>query len=324
LTTLRTSRPRACDLGGVFLRRAVSATERQLRDAHLSSCSECRMLARLGADLDPLGDLRPGDEAVVAAAAEAAISRLGRVDWTVKRRATPGLLALVLWIGASAAAVAAGSQLVRLASYAAEGRIRDRIGAHRSRRGDVAPVPIRPLAQPPPIAVAEAVRSPRPVSVAIVAAQEPRAPSVTRTAGSIERLGFAEASAPLLVPTARQLLAAGTTARASGDRTGAVDFFRQLQDLHPGTAEARVALVSSGQLLLDAGDFAGAAAAFIAYRRQAPAGALVEEALDGLARSFAGLQRFDDERQVWRELSIRFPRSAYLPRATQRLRGVAR
>jgi TolA-binding protein len=315
LKTLKTSRPRACDLGGVFLRRAISATERQLRDAHLSSCSECRMLARLGADLDPLGDLRPGDEAVVAAAAEAAISRLGRVDRTVKRRATPGLLALVLWIGASAAAVAAGSQLVRL---------RDRIDGHRSRRGDVAPVPIRPLAQPRPIAVAEAVRSLRPVSVAIVAPQEPRALSVTRTAGSIERRGFAEAPAPLPVPTARQLLAAGTAARASGDRTGAVGFFRQLQDLHPGTAEARVALVSSGQLLLDAGDFAGAAAAFNAYRRQAPAGALVEEALDGLARSFAGLQRFDDERQVWRELSVRFPRSAYLPRATERLRGVSR
>jgi len=81
-----------------------------------------------------------------------------------------------------------------------------------------------------------------------------------------------------------------------------------------------VALVSSGQLLLDGGDFSGALAAFRAYRVRAPAGPLVEEALDGAARALDGLGRPSEERAVWREMVARFPGSAYLPRATRRLR----
>jgi hypothetical protein len=67
------------------------------------------------------------------------------------------------------------------------------------------------------------------------------------------------------------------------------------------------------------GDFGGALAAFGAHRERSPAGALAEEALDGLARAFAGPARFDEERLTWRELMARFPRSVYLPRARARL-----
>jgi TolA-binding protein len=99
-----------------------------------------------------------------------------------------------------------------------------------------------------------------------------------------------------------------------------VALFRQLQIQYPAATESQVALVSSGQLLLDGGDFIGALAAFRAYRERVPSGALVEEALDGAARALAGLGRVNEERTIWRELVIQFPGSAYLPRATQRLR----
>jgi TolA-binding protein len=121
------------------------------------------------------------------------------------------------------------------------------------------------------------------------------------------------------VPGARQLLADGTAARARGERAVAVGIFWQLQSRYPSSPEAEVSLISSGQLLLDRGDFAGALAAFGAYRERSPAGSLAEEALDGLARAYAGLSRFDEERRTWRELMDRFPRSAYSPRARARL-----
>jgi TolA-binding protein len=116
------------------------------------------------------------------------------------------------------------------------------------------------------------------------------------------------------------LLASGTAARARGDRAAAVAFFRQLQIEYPAAKESQVALVSAGQLLLDGGDFSGALAAFHAYCERASAGPLVEEALDGAARALAGLGRNDEERAVWLGMVARFPGSAYLPRATQRLR----
>jgi tetratricopeptide (TPR) repeat protein len=120
--------------------------------------------------------------------------------------------------------------------------------------------------------------------------------------------------------SAGALLASGTAARARGDRAAAVAFFRQLQVAYPAAKESQVALVSSGQLLLDGGDLGGALAAFRAYRERAPAGPLIEEALDGAARALAGLGRHSEERTVWREMVARFPGSAYVPRATQRLR----
>jgi len=325
--------PGSCDLGGKALRVAVSEAERKLRAAHLSSCIDCRVMARLNADFEALGDLRPADEAIVDAAAEATIARLGRADRTAKRRAMPGLLALVLWIGASAGAVAAGHRLVRLASNEAAVRsprgTDDHPGHHAKIAGEpvvgaVASVPTRPPVSAAPISVVEAPRSRRSVRVALAAPPNLSALSVREAGGPTEGPSSAGAPAASPTPTARQLLAAGTAARAGGARARAVDLFRRLQELYPGSAEARVALVSSGQLLLDSGDFAGAAAAFGGYRRKAPAGALIEEALDGLARSLAGLRRFDDERQIWRELVERFPRSAYLPRATQRLGRVPR
>ena len=306
------------------------------------SCEDCRMQAQVSADLDPLGDLRPGDEDIVAAAAEAVVSGLGRIDRPMKR-AMPGFLAIVVWIGVSAVAVAAGQHLVRLARVAARARSADSFAVHRERDSRISSRPTKP----PPSAGLSSATDIAAVPVPSATFQEPSAlaePSIslhqvriaTREAldsrdlplrdtriARVSRFatGGRVVPASSLDPTARDLLAAGTAARARGDWTEAVASFRRLHDLYPGSVEAQVALISSGQLLLDRGAFEAAADAFGEYRRAAPRGALEEEALDGLGRSLAGLRRFDDERRIWRELMVRFPHSAYLPRARLRLAG---
>jgi hypothetical protein len=351
-------------------------------------------MARLNAAVDPLGDVRPGDEAVVAAAADLALSRLGRVDAVGRRRALPGLMVVVLMLGTSAGAgaVVARHQLVRLASTVAETLFPARRSLRRDHRAaprghssnltprDVAPVARNPAAESPPtVAPEEPVMvvpaplplplplPPLPVPVAVpgpsvavaVAVAEPgrlRRPRVPAPRSAelpvgptqvmaTERPALNEVPVPMdgrpgvrgaaptegirpssfaarppPPPTASALLARGTAARARGDRAAAVVFFRQLQVEYPAAKESVVALVSSGQLLLDGGDFSGALAAFRAYGARAPSGPLAEEALDGAARALAALGRPGEERAVWRELVARFPGSAYLPRATQRLR----
>jgi hypothetical protein len=349
-------------------------------------------MARLNTDIDPLGDVRPGDEAVVATAADLALSRLNRIESVGKRRAMPGLMVVVLMLGTSAGAVAARRPLVRLASTVAEALLPARRTLRRDQRvappvrasnrapNAVAPIPLNPAAESAsPVTrvatVTAPVRAPLPLAVpapaaVAVAGVEPRrsrqrqqrdvAELVVRrdipgsrstdvpvvptqvmpteppvlnevpaavegrmlAGGSVpaERPDPSIPSRPSLLPTAGALLASGTTARARGDRTAAVGFFRQLQIQYPAATESQVALFSLGQLLLDGGDFSGALAAFRAYRERVPAGPLVEEALDGTARALAGLGRPNEERAVWREIITQFPGSAYLPRATERLR----
>jgi hypothetical protein len=379
-----------CDLGVGRRGGPLSLAERQGQrryDEHLASCDDCRTMARLNAAVEPLGDVRPGDEAIVAAAAELALSRLGRSEAPGRRRALPGLMVVVVVVlGTSAAAVAARRELGRLALTVAETLFPARSSlrstqrtpprVHPSNRAprSVATVAPRPAAESgatatpqAPVSVPVPVVAVRaPVVVAVVEprglrrheAPGPRSPAVpvgpTRvlpaappalnevpvsiggrtSAGESEpaegpgRSFAARPSSaspwpsplPSASPSAGALLASGTAARARGDRAAAVAFFRQLQVAYPAAKESEVALVSSGQLLLDGGDFSGALAAFRAYRERAPAGPLVEEALDGAARALAGLGRHSEERTVWREMVARFPGSAYVPRATQRLR----
>lgn len=369
--TVGGSRYVPCDRGVAMARGSFTEAERRAHEAHVSSCDDCRMLARLHADVTVLGDLRRGDEKVVASAVEGTLARLDRTRSAAggRRRAMPGLLVVVLVAGSSAGAFAARRQLAWLASAtgevlfarrrtppdraAAEAAVRAKRGIRVAAAGtepiparfpEPAPGPAAPPVQSIPQRKAALAGSPRPSSwqrsearpIALPAEAPAGTSPGTGSAPDIEgprhSLGSlsspaspesrsSPASRPFLlpVPGARQLLADGTAARARGERAVAVGIFGRLQSRYPTSPEALVSLISSGQLLLDQGDFAGALAAFGAYRERSPAGSLAEEALDGLARSFAGLARFDEERRTWRELMARFPRSAYLPRARARL-----
>jgi hypothetical protein len=320
--TVAGSRYVPCDRGVALARGSFPEAERRACEVHVSSCDDCRMVARLHADVTVLGDLRPGDEKVVTSAVEGTLARLDRTRSAAggRRRAMPGLLVIVLVAGSSAGAFAARKHLAWLMSAT----------------GDV--LFARPRTHPDP-AAAQAVRHanrgirvaaagtepsparfPEPAPGPAAAPVQSVAPRKSGLAGSPESRA-SPAPRPFLLPVsgARQLLADGTAARALGERAVAVGIFRQLQARYPSSPEALVSLISSGHLLLDRGDFAGALAEFGAYRERSPAGSLAEEALDGLARAFAGLARFDEERRAWRELMARFPRSAYSPRARARL-----
>lgn len=120
-------------------------------------------------------------------------------------------------------------------------------------------------------------------------------------------------------PDARSLFAEAHAVRRAGGLGRAVGLYHRLGRDFPGSAEALLASVSLGDLLLRLGDPAGAVAAFDSYLERASGGALAEEALVGRARSLARLGRTAEERQTWEDLVHRFPRSAYQPAAIKRL-----
>jgi TolA-binding protein len=120
-------------------------------------------------------------------------------------------------------------------------------------------------------------------------------------------------------PDVRSLFAEANAVRRAGELGRAVGLYQRLGRDFPGSAQALLASVSEGDLLLRLGDPAGALAAFDSYLDHASGGSLAEEALFGRARCLARLGRTAEERQTWEALVHRFPRSAYQPAALKRL-----
>jgi len=109
------------------------------------------------------------------------------------------------------------------------------------------------------------------------------------------------------------LFADAVRARRDGQPQRAIALFRELQRQSPATPEARVSLISLGDLLLGSGgDAIGALAAFDEYLRLQPAGPLLPEALAGRLRALIALGRRSDAEAARRELEARSPGSAYL------------
>ena len=120
-------------------------------------------------------------------------------------------------------------------------------------------------------------------------------------------------------PDVRSLFAEANAVRRAGELGRAVGLYQRLGRDFPGSAQALLASVSEGDLLLRLGDPTGALAAFDSYLDHASGGSLAEEALFGRARCLARLGRSAEERQTWEALVHRFPRSAYQPAALKRL-----
>jgi len=100
--------------------------------------------------------------------------------------------------------------------------------------------------------------------------------------------------APVASAGPDQLLAAARTHRSGGRFTEAAATYRRLLRERPGSAEARIALVSLGELQLsELGDAKGALASFEAYLR-AP-GDLAQEASYGRIRALRRLGRRSEE-----------------------------
>jgi len=117
----------------------------------------------------------------------------------------------------------------------------------------------------------------------------------------------------------RELLRLAQSLRASKDWSGAAQAYQALIRRHPGTAEARTALVSLASIQLDhLGRASGALANYDAYL-SAGGGALAPEALFGKARALRRLGRTPAEAATLRELLAHYPGAIQAPQAKHRL-----
>jgi hypothetical protein len=117
-----------------------------------------------------------------------------------------------------------------------------------------------------------------------------------------------------------QLIDEAHALRGAGNYRAAARIYRRLLREHGDTSLARTAQVALGQLSLGPlGDPRGALSAFDAYLRDAPQGALAEEALHGRVEALHRLGREQDAAQAGAEFLRRFPRSRYAQDVRQRL-----
>jgi TolA-binding protein len=172
--------------------------------------------------------------------------------------------------------------------------------------GAVAPASIpEPIEPPAPIAD-EVTPTATPVPVPVAVAVPPGTPSP---------VGIAPAPVP---STASALFASATAARRDGDTATAIARYDALEQQFPQTAEARLAKATTGKLLLDRGDAAGALARFDAYLASG-ASELREEAMAGRATALERLGRGDEEVRAWAALIAAYPGTPYAVHAKTRV-----
>jgi len=270
----------------------LSVAEQAALEAHLVHCASCRLTRRLGADFEECGVLEAADGARVAR-----LSSLAG-EWAASERGMPvrgrvrtrSRLALLL--------VAACTLLVAVGASATYAVIRAQQDA---------PAPVAVLAKTTPDAKAK--RTP-------ALAVERTAPApVTPT---VEPRVTPPASPPAAaLPSAAELLEQANRARRGGSTASAVALFRELGRRFPGSAEARLAEVRLGGLLLERGQPRAALAEF--DRHLSRGGSLAPEALYGKARAYSALGDAAGERAAWASLVRDYPGSPYVGQAERRL-----
>ncbi|HVV16456.1 MAG TPA: tetratricopeptide repeat protein [Polyangia bacterium] len=287
-------------------RGALSAVERRALDAHLGVCGLCRAALAFGSLFDEIPD-RPGSEedALVARLADR-VAHGGRGAGRRRpARSLTGVAAAVALLGIAGGAAAWVSRRAWSPPRpAAALAVRSPRAPHIARTG-LADVPNAPPTEPRPLPVASS--SPR----------RRGHPPDHAASPSFDLPGLAE-------PTAADLFAAANATRRSGDLREAVRRYRALQRQYPGSAEAAVAHVSTGDLLTRLGDPAAALEQLDQYLSEHPEGPLAPEALVGRARCFEILRRRDEELRAWRELSRRFPGSIYQSAGQRRVEELTR
>jgi TolA-binding protein len=282
-------------------REHLTEIERHALVAHLGQCAECRAAAALTALFDAVPDTQPGDADLIARVADKALRAPNRISRWRGLRVAAMLAFAVLTCGAATAAWVAYRQPA-------------------TDRGMREPVPPAPSVRAPLAAPSGPPAGP---GLPIAADEAPVLPEPQRKHRS------PVSAAPGLTPTvptqpsAASLFAEANAVRRSGDIGKAIGLYQSLRQRFPESSQALLSAVSVGDLLLGTGDAAGAILAYSAYLRGSPSGSLTEEALFGRARGLRLLGRSGEERQTWEEILRRFPRSAYQPAASRRLRELA-
>ena len=273
---------------------SLSESERAARDAHLSSCSSCRLEHGWRGDFAREALSGDADRALLDRAMLGAIgvlsqpprSRLLRGPW-----ASAGVGILVAGLAAAAVRSGRGPVPPRVARSAAPESAAQTLAAPSEQ------APPTPSSSPALELVAHAANSPAQRSAAAESA----------TADSAALL-FAHANA----------------ARRSGSLPEALRLYRRLLSEFPSSREAQTSSVTMARLLLDTqGSAAEALTLFDRYTRAAPSGNLAEEAQLGRAESLARLGRSAEEAEAWRALLDRFPVSAHRARAEARLAEIS-
>jgi tetratricopeptide (TPR) repeat protein len=117
--------------------------------------------------------------------------------------------------------------------------------------------------------------------------------------------------------SADDLLKSAQVHLGEGRTSSAISAYKQLLARYPGSVEARVALVSLGQLSLGGGDAAGALTYFDRYL--AGSGPLGMEARLGRIQALRRLGRTGDELAAIHDFLARYPDSVHAPRLRSRL-----
>jgi TolA-binding protein len=287
----------------------LSELERHALAAHLSQCADCRAASALAGLFDAVPDGHPGDADLIARVADQAIRSPHRFKSGAGLRVAAVVALVVLTCGGATAAWMAYRQLPSVGKQVAAPAAKHKMSGRTAR--------VLPLVRP---AEAPAVPSDETPGAPSDQAQTAAEPQHKRRA-QLPAVP-APAAAPV-EPTAASLFADANAVRRGGDIRKAVALYQSLRQRFPESSQAMLSAISVGDLLLGEGDAAGAVAAYASYLRSSPKGALTEEALFGRARGLRMLGRNAEERQTWQELVRRFPRSAYQPIGSRRLRELA-
>jgi hypothetical protein len=287
---------------------SLSETERPALERALASNQALAVAHQVGTDFDRIGLVRSGDDELVARLADLTLqSARPRSRVALGRRRLFLALAAALTLAGTAAAWH-GAALLRSAAPAPS---------------LAAPVP-KPASALHVTASETQQDAKSPEQAAALPESAPVAaalPSAGVEVASPADSARGNASSPRSAEDAAALFRQAASARRSSDFGRARLLYLRLESDFPASAEAQLARVSLGKVLLLMGRAAEAEQQFALY--SSSGGALSEEALVGQAQSLARLGRASDELKVWQRLLHDFPRSVYAGEANQRLSALS-
>jgi hypothetical protein len=301
----------AVDLLSEARRRPLSRDEEVRLEELVERSPEARILHYAGWAFDRDSSAREDDDVLVAKLAARAADRSAKpvVTLPARRRRRPlfTLVAAALVLAGTAGAGAGVVYLVRAPARGPEVANpvpNARPDANRGRASsktpavptsESAPAPVAPITVPGPVVGPAPNAAPAPVA----ASQPKRTPNVPDALG------------------AKALFGEANKKRLAGDTAGAIALYELLAERHSGSAEADLAELSLGKLMLATGDAAGALLHF--RLAQASGGALGSEALWGETQALKTLGRSSDERAALERLLAEHPDGAYAKAARKRL-----
>lgn len=287
------------DLSVLSRRGALSAAERSTLTEALDASATLATAHQLGLDFDQIAAVKPGDDALIAAAAARAVKRGAQARSTRVRLRTLLLAATILLA------------LVGSAT------------AWWQRTQALAPAPLESAPRSPASAAAAVSHSSPPAAEVPAQAQlvEPPASSNTPPGPAQAPGGRGREPKGGLFDSAESLFREANAARRTGDNAAARALYLRLEREFPASDEAQLAHVSLGNLLLSMGRAGEAERQFASYL--GGRSALAQEALVGRAQSLAALGRGTEEQRVWEGLLRDYPNGVYAGRAKRRLAELA-